>query len=137
MRYGVLHDVARRVRAGEPVPLAMGYVNVIWQGDASSQALRALLHCTTPTSPLNIGGPEATSIRALARAFGARLNKPVQFEGSEAETAWINSTAQALRLFGPPLVPPETMIAWTAAWVERGLPAYTKPTRFEVRDGRF
>ena len=137
MRYGVLHDVARRVRAGERVPLTMGRVNVIWQGDASAQALRALLHCTTPTSPLNIGGPEATSIRALAHAFGARFSKTVLFEGSEAETAWINSTAQARRLFGPPLVPPETMIAWTAAWLERGLPAYAKPTRFEVRDGRF
>ena len=137
MRYGVLHDVARWVRAGEPVPLTMGHVNVIWQGDASSQALRALLHCTTPTSPLNIGGPEATSIRALAHAFGERFNQTPQFVGTEAETAWINSTAQAQRLFGAPIVPLETMLDWTADWIERGLPAYTKPTHFEVRTGRF
>ncbi len=137
MRYGVLHDVARRVRAGSPAPLAMGHVNVIWQGDAGSQALRALLHCTTPTTPLNIGGPAATSIRALAHAFGKRFNRTPRFAGSESETAWLNSTAQAQRLFGPPLVPLETMIEWTAAWLERGLPAYALPTRFEVRDGRF
>ena len=137
MRYGVLHDVARWVSAGEPVPLTMGHVNVIWQGDASSQALRALRHCTSPTSPLNIGGPEATSIRALAHAFGERFKKTPQFEGTEAATAWINSTAQAQRLFGQPIVPLETMIGWTVDWIERALPAYKKPTHFEVRSGRF
>lgn len=137
MRYGVLHDVARRVHAGEPVPLEMGHVNVIWQGDASSQALRALLHCTTPTSPLNIGGPEATSIRALAQAFGERFHKTPLFKGTEAETAWINSTAQARQLFGSPVVPPETMIDWTADWIERALPAHGKPTHFAIRNGRF
>lgn len=137
MRYGVLYDVARRVSAGEPVPLTMGHVNVIWQGDASGQALRALLHCTTPASPLNVGGPAATSIRALARAFGERFNRTPRFDGREAETAWINSTAQAQRLFGPPIVPLETMIDWTVDWIERAMPVYTLPTRFEVRSGRF
>ena len=137
MRYGVLHDVANWVRAGEPVPLTMGHVNVIWQGDASSQALRALLHCTTPASPLNIGGPEATSIRALAHAFGERFNKVPRFDGREAETAWINSTAQAQQLFGRPSVPLETMIDWTADWIERAMPAHGKPTHFAVRNGRF
>ena len=137
MRYGVLYDVAHRVLAGEPVPLTMGHVNIIWQGDASAQALRALLHCTTPTSPLNIGGVEATSIRALAHAFGKRFNRNPRFDGTEAETAWINSTAQARQLFGPPIVPPETMIDWTADWIERAKPAYAKPTHFEIRDGKF
>ena len=137
MRYGVLHDVARWVHAGEPVPLTMGHVNVIWQGDAGAQALRALLHCTTPTSPLNIGGPEASSIRSLAHAFGTRFNTTPRFDGTESETAWINNTAQAQRLFGAPVVPLEIMIDWTADWLERALPAYAKPTHFEVRDGRF
>ena len=41
-RYGVLRDIADRVRAGEPMDLGMGWVNVIWQRDANAIALRAL-----------------------------------------------------------------------------------------------
>ena len=137
MRYGVLHDVAAKVFAGQPVDVAMGHVNVLWQGDANEQALRLLKHCTRPTSPINVSGPEVLSVRSLAAEFGKRFGRKAQITGSEAPTAWLVDTAQAQRLFGPPRVPLEAMLDWQADWIARGLPDLGKPTHFETRDGKY
>ena len=48
MRYGVLVDLARKVWAGEPVDLAMGHLNAIWQADANAHRSR---RSTTPPRP--------------------------------------------------------------------------------------
>jgi nucleoside-diphosphate-sugar epimerase len=137
LRYGVLHDIARKVRAGAPVDVAMGHVNVIWQGDACAQALRTLLHATTPTSALNVSGPQTLSVRALAHEFAARLGRPAAIVGAEAPTAWLANTQASQRLFGPPAVPIDAMLDWVADWVARDMPSLGKPTKFEVRDGRY
>ena len=137
MRYGVLHDVAAKVFAGRPVDVAMGHVNVLWQGDANEQALRLLKHCTRPTSPINVSGPDVLRVPTLAAEFGRRFGKTPQVTGSEAPTAWLVDTAQAQRLFGPPRVPLEAMLDWQADWIARGLPDLGKPTHFETRDGKY
>jgi nucleoside-diphosphate-sugar epimerase len=137
MRYGVLHDVARKVLARDPIDLTMGHVNVIWQGDANAQALRALAHCTAPTSGLNVSGAEVTSIRAVAVALGERLGVSPVFTGAPTPTAWLVNTGAAQRLFGPPEVALETLIDWTADWVARGLPSLGKDTHYDVRDGNY
>lgn len=137
LRYGVLHDVAAKVLAGQPIDLTMGHVNVIWQGDANAQALRSLRHATAPTSPLNVTGPEAISVRWLAERFGLIFGKPVAFTGTEAPEAWLNNAAQAHALFGYPRVPLATMIAWQAQWLQRGGRSLGKPTHFETRDGKY
>lgn len=137
LRYGVLHDIARKVWDGTPVDVSMGHVNVIWQGDACAQALRTLVHCTTPMAPLNVSGPQTLSVRALAHEFGARFGRAANIVGSEAPTAWLTDTRRAQRLFGPPDVSLETMLDWTADWVARDMPSLDKPTKFEVRDGRY
>ena len=137
MRYGVLHDVGRKVFAGTAIDLTMGHVNVIWQGDANSMALRALAHCTAPASALNLSGAETLSVRALAEAFGRHFKRQPVLTGKEARTAWLVNSAEAQRLFGRPAVPLDTMIAWQADWIARGGASLGKDTHFDTRDGKY
>ena len=99
MRYGVLFDIATRVHTGAALDLTMGHVNVIWQGDANEFVLRALNHCTVPSSPLNVSGPP-TSVRWLADQFGRRFGKNPVFKGAEAPDAWLINVSESNRLLG-------------------------------------
>ncbi|WP_372620027.1 NAD-dependent epimerase/dehydratase family protein [Falsiroseomonas sp.] len=137
LRYGVLHDVATKVWTGTPVPLAMGHANVIWQGDANAWTLRALRHADASCPVLNVTGPETVSIRWLATRFGALMDRTPDFAGAEAPEALLSNAARAFSIFGYPTVPLEILVRWQADWVSRGGRALGKPTKFEVRDGRF
>jgi hypothetical protein len=137
MRYGVLHDIATKVMAGQPIDVSLGHVNFIWQGDASAQALRCLAHCETPTSPINVSGHEILRVRDLAAQFGALLGRDPVIVDTEQPTAWLTDTSQAVKLFGRTIVDTGQLIAWTADWVARAMPSLGKPTKYEVRDGRY
>jgi hypothetical protein len=137
MRYGVLHDIAHKVLSGAPIDVSIGHVNFIWQGDASAQALRCLAHCNTPTSPINISGHEILAVRDLAARFGKLLGREPVITGKEGPTAWLTNTSQAVKVFGLPVVGTAQLIVWTADWVARSMPSLGKPTKYEVRDGRY
>ncbi|MGC8791866.1 MAG: NAD-dependent epimerase/dehydratase family protein [Bryobacteraceae bacterium] len=137
LRYGVLVDIALKVYERRPVNLAMGMVNVIWQGDANSVALRALALCQSPPLVLNVTGPETVSVRSLAWKFARRFGVEPLFEGTEAPTALLSDASRCHHLFGYPEVSLEQMIEWVAEWIRAGGVLWNKPTHFEVRDGRF
>ena len=137
LRYGVLVDIATRVKRGEPVAVEMGYVNVIWQGDANRIALECLARTATPPLVVNVTGTERLSVRTVATWFGRRFDTTVQFAGVERPTALLSNTARMRSLFAPPEVTVDRMLETVAEWVEKDGPLLGKPTKFEARDGKF
>ena len=137
LRYGVLLDIGRKVFQGKSVAVTMGAVNVIWQGDANSVALRSLAHAQSPPLILNLTGTETLSIRAIAYRFGEVFGKAPMLEGEEAPTALLSNATRCRRTFGAPSVSVEQMIEWTTHWIQSGGATLNKPTHFESRDGKF
>lgn len=137
LRYGVLTDLAVRIWNDEPVDVAMPAVNVLWQGDANRLALRALAHAASPPFVVNVAGPETLRVRDLAVELGRRLDRAPRLAGTESADALLSDATRMRDTLGAPTLPLATLLDWTAAWVRAGRPLLGKPTRFEVRDGRF
>jgi len=137
LRYGVLVDLARQILAGEPIDLRMGAVNVIWQGDANAMALHSLAHAATPPFVVNIAGPEMLSVRRICQQLGDRLGQSPVFVGEESGEALLSNGQLGHRLFGYPRVSIEQLCDWIADWVKGGGEMLAKPTKFQVRDGKF
>jgi nucleoside-diphosphate-sugar epimerase len=137
LRYGVLTDLALKVARGVAIPLAMGHVNVIWQGDANRMALELLPHASNPPLTVNVTGAGTLSVRALATALGVRLGREPRFDGAEATDALLSNTDRMRALLGEPSTGLDTMLDWVADWVKRERPLLDKATHFEARDGRF
>lgn len=138
LRYGVLVDIAQKVHCGEAVDVTMGYVNVIWQGDANARALQCLAHASSPPLALNVTGPEIVPVRALAHRLSALQGwNDATIEGVEAETALLANAGRSQQLFGYPTLSLDTMLEWVVAWMRGGGRLLNKPTHYETRDGRY
>lgn len=137
LRYGVLLDLGTKVFERRPIDVSMGCVNVMWQGDANSIALRSFGICNVPPTILNLTGPETLSVRYIAESFGRWFGVEPQFIGEESPTALLNNASRCHQRFGYPSVTPSELIEWTAFWIGRGGTTHQKPTHFEARDGRF
>jgi nucleoside-diphosphate-sugar epimerase len=137
LRYGVLADIARKVQRGEPIPLANGAFNCIWQGDANEMILRSLALAESPPSVWNLCRPESFSVREMAMRFAELLAVTPKFSGSEAPSALLGNASKLSAALGAPLMPLETMLRWTADWVKQGGRSLERPTHFEVRDGNY
>lgn len=133
LRYGVLLDVAQKVRNRQPIDITMGYANVIWQGDAAAYIIQSLTYAAAPAVPLNVTGIGTLRIREVATAFGNRFGIEPTITGSEDKVAWLNNASKSHSMFGPPEVSLDQMIEWVATWLERGGVTLNKPTHFEAR----
>lgn len=137
MRYGLLVDIGLNVYNEEPIDLAMGHVNVIWQGDANSMILQSLQYCVSPAKPINIAGTEILSVRETANKFAKLMNKKVNFIGEEAETALLGNASLSYELMGKPKISAEQIINWIANWIQNEKTILGIPTHYEVRDGKY
>jgi nucleoside-diphosphate-sugar epimerase len=137
LRYGVLRDIAEKVRGEETIDLSTGNFNCIWQGDVLSQTLLSFGICSSPAEILNMTGPETVSVRWAAEEFGKRFGKIPRFTGREQDRVYLNNAAKAAAIFGYPRVPLMKVIDLTAEWIKAGGSSLGKPTHFEVRDGKY
>jgi len=137
LRYGVLVDIAMRVKRSEPVSVDMGYVNVIWQGDANRVAIECLPRTAAPPFVVNVTGAERLSVRDIADWFGRRFGVAPSFTGSERADALLSNTDRMKSVFSPPATSTEDMLDRVADWVGHDGVLLGKPTKFETRDGKF
>jgi nucleoside-diphosphate-sugar epimerase len=137
LRYGVLVDIATRVKNQETIDLAMGYFNVIWQGDVNDVVLRSIEIAGSPAKILNITGEEIIKVRDVATEFGRLFGVEPKLTGKEAPTALLNNSQLAYNLFGHPKVPISQVIQWIAEWMKEENKLLGKPTHYEVRDGKY
>lgn len=135
LRYGVLVDLAIRVRDGLPIALAMGHFNTIWQGDAIAMSLRAFSQVASPPFVVNVTGPETLSVREVCVRLGELLGREVRFEGEESASALLSNAELGLARLGRPRVDATELLERVADWVAKGGRNLGLPTHFESRDG--
>ena len=137
LRYGVLLDICQKVFHGEPIDLATGFANVIWQGDANSYCFRSLALCEAPARILNVTGLRALSVRDVAHTFARRFGKTPNFVGQESGSALLSDASRCAELLGKPTISEDQLIEMTANWFSAGGATLGKPTNFERREGNF
>ena len=136
-RYGILVDLTQKILGDQPIDLTMGAVNLIWQGDANNYIARALTIAKSPPAILNVTGPETLLVRDLAARIGKLLDKEPHFTSQESATALLSNASNCCERFGPPATGLDEMIRSIVTWVRAGKPVLSKPTKYNVRNGRF
>ena len=136
-RYGIIVDITQKILNDEPVDLTMGAVNLIWQRDANDYIIRALSLARSPAFILNVTGPDTVSIRRLAEQVGKEVNREPKFISQEAETALLSNASYCLSRFGYPQTTLEQMVSLIVKWVVSGKKVLNKPTKYDIRDGKF
>jgi len=136
-RYGIIVDLTRRILNGEPVDLTMGAVNLIWQRDANDYIIRSISLAKSPPAILNVTGPDTVLVRQLAERIGQELNRKPKFTSREARTALLSNASFCSSMFGCPQTTLDEMVSLIAKWVASGKTVLNKPTKYDIRNGKF
>ena len=136
-RYGIIVDLTFKILNDEPIDLTMGAVNLIWQRDANDYIIRAITLAESPPAVVNVTGPDTIPIRTLGEQIGRTLGRKPTFVSREAPSALLSDASYALSKFGPPQTTLEQMVSMIAQWVAAGKKTLKKPTKYDIRDGKF
>jgi nucleoside-diphosphate-sugar epimerase len=136
-RYGIIVDLTFRLLNNEPIDLTMGAVNLIWQRDANDYIIRSISLAQSPPAVLNVTGPETIPIRRLVEQIGETLGKKPKLVSREACSALLSNASYCINTFGPPQTSLEQMVSAIAGWVAAGKKTLNKPTKYEIRNGKF
>jgi nucleoside-diphosphate-sugar epimerase len=86
---------------------------------------------------MNVTGPDTIPIRSLAEQIGETLGKKPKFISQETPSALLSDASYCISKFGPPQTTLEQMVAIIAKWVTAGKKTLNKPTKYEIRNGKF
>jgi len=136
-RYGIIVDLTRRIINYEPIDLTMGAVNLIWQRDANDYIIRSISLAQSPPTILNVTGPDILLVRKLAEQIGKELKIKPRFVSQKAQTALLSNASLCINKYGPPQTELSEMISLIVKWVASGKTALNKPTKYDVRNGKF
>ena len=115
----------------------MGAVNLIWQRDANDYIIRAITVAKSPAAILNVAGPDTVPVRWLAEQIGHELGREPKFVSQETQSVLLSNASYCLNEFGRPQMTVEEMVSMIAKWVASGKKTLNKPTKYDVRDGKF
>ena len=136
-RYGIIVDLTLKILNDEPIDLTMGAVNLIWQRDANDYIICSITLAQSPPAVLNVAGPQTISIRSLAGKIASLLGKEPKFVSQEAPSALLSDASRCISLFGAPQTTLDQMVATIVEWVRSGKETLNKPTKYDVRNGKF
>ncbi|MHC4203714.1 MAG: NAD-dependent epimerase/dehydratase family protein [Planctomycetota bacterium] len=136
-RYGIIVDLTFKILNDEQIDLTMGAVNLIWQRDANDYIIRAITLAKSPPAILNVTGPETIPIHRLAEQIGKTLDKKPKFVSKEAPSALLSNASYCHNMFGLPQTTLEQMVTMITKWVVAGKMTLNKPTKYEIRNGKF
>jgi nucleoside-diphosphate-sugar epimerase len=136
-RYGIIVDLTRKILNYKPIDLTMGAVNLIWQRDANDYIIQSISLAKSPSTILNVTGPETLLVRQLADKIGKTLKIKPKFISQKSKTALLSNASLCFKNFGDPMMSLDEMISMIAKWVAGGKTILNKPTKYNIRDGKF
>ncbi len=136
-RYGIIVDLATKILNDDPIDLTMGAVNLIWQRDANDYIIRSIMLADSPPTILNVTGSEVIPVRRLTEQIAGILDKKPKFVSQEADTTLLSDASRCIDAFGQPEISLDQMVSMIVQWVASGKKILNKPTKYDMRDGKF